>query len=182
MQRGDASDALRGPQSSAAVQDDISVELQRLGEAASGELAAWEVTLPRPDQQGRALANWLRGKVGTLTGRVEPEQLLAGWNVPVSMQDFSTRSLDAVAFWAHGRRPTILCNSSEKHQQNEAHGGATLRMSSATCSSIDTDRFPCRRWWVARWSECSKSEQMLLPPNSFTRNRRQAQNFVEIGT
>lgn len=109
-----------------AVQDDISAELQRLGEAACGELAIWETTLPRPYQQGRALADWLRGRFGTAMGRVEPEQLLSGWNVPVSMHDFSTRSLDAVAFWAHGRRPTILCNASEKHRQNEGARRATL--------------------------------------------------------
>jgi Zn-dependent peptidase ImmA (M78 family) len=109
-----------------AVRDDISVELQSIGEAACGVLATWETTLPRPYQQGRALANWLRERLGTSAGRVDPEQFLLGWNVPVSMHDFSTRSLDAVASWAHGRRPTILCNSSEKHRLNEGARRATL--------------------------------------------------------
>jgi Zn-dependent peptidase ImmA (M78 family) len=108
------------------VRGDISAELSNLGEAAFGELASLEITLSRPYQQGRALANWLRERLPAPSGRVEPEQLLSNWEVRVSMHDFSTRSLDAVAFWAHGRRPTILCNASEKHQQNEGARRATF--------------------------------------------------------
>jgi Zn-dependent peptidase ImmA (M78 family) len=105
---------------------EISKELRIHGEAAFRELASRESALPRPYQQGRALANWLRENLNNPSGRVEPEQLLLNWGVPVSMQDLATRWLDAVAVWAHGRQPMILCNSSDKHRKNEGARRATL--------------------------------------------------------
>jgi Zn-dependent peptidase ImmA (M78 family) len=104
----------------------ISESLDAISSAALGELEAREALLPRPYQQGHALAKWLRQTVGDQTRRVEPEQLLSQWNVVVDKIDFDTRALDAVAFWAHGRQPNILWNDSEKHQQNTGARRATL--------------------------------------------------------
>jgi Zn-dependent peptidase ImmA (M78 family) len=109
-----------------AVPHEISKELQFCGEVACRELASRESALPRPYQQGRALANWLRESLAAPSGRVEPEQLLSNWGVPVSMQDLATRWLDAVAVWGHGRQPMVVCNSSEKHRDNEGARRATL--------------------------------------------------------
>ena len=127
------------------MRSDISGELQGLSETVCRELASREAALPRPYQQGRALATWLRESLGDSSSRVEPELLLSNWAVPVSMYDFETRRLDAVAYRAHGRQPTILCNSSEKHRENDGARRATLRTRYATFSSIGADRSPCRR-------------------------------------
>lgn len=96
-----------------------SEELRRISSQACGYLNPLEVTLPRPYQQGRALAKWLRADLANPSGRVEPEQLLSTWAVIVDGYDFSTRYLDAVACWAHNRQPTILWNRSEKNLNNE---------------------------------------------------------------
>ncbi len=64
-----------------------------------------------PREQGMALAQWLRQKNGVADhrDRVEPETILTGLNVdlvPLSTQS----SVDAVAIWGQGLRPTILIN------------------------------------------------------------------------
>jgi Zn-dependent peptidase ImmA (M78 family) len=104
----------------------ISESLDKISRAAMQELEAREATLPRAYQQGRALGHWLRRVVVDPSGRGEPKQLLAQWNVVVDKVDFDTRAIDAVAFWAHGRQPNILWNDSEKHRENEGARRATL--------------------------------------------------------
>jgi Zn-dependent peptidase ImmA (M78 family) len=104
----------------------ISRALSKISGDALKELESFEATLRRPYQQGHALANWLRQSVADSTGRVEPEGLLSQWSVVVDKVDFDTRAIDAVAFWAHGRRPNILWNDSEKHRENEGARRATL--------------------------------------------------------
>ena len=104
----------------------ISTALNAISIAALRELESRDATLPRPYQQGHALARWLRREAADASGRVEPERLLSQWNVIVDKMDFGTHALDAVAFWAHGRQPTILWNESEKHQDNVGARRATL--------------------------------------------------------
>jgi hypothetical protein len=109
-----------------AVRIPVSSELEFISDEAIGQLAGVETSLSRPYQQGLALARWLRARTVGRDGRVEPEQLLASWHVTVDGVDFSARSLDAVAFWAHGHNPTVLWNRSDKHVNNAGARRATL--------------------------------------------------------
>ena len=104
----------------------VSQALTDISNLALAELEANEATLAKPYQQGRFLGNWLRAQVADDSGRVEPEAILSDWDVAVDKEDFGTRKLDAVAFWAHSRHPTILWNDSEKHRENKGARRATL--------------------------------------------------------
>jgi Zn-dependent peptidase ImmA (M78 family) len=104
----------------------VSPQLLVVSQSALDELQAREGNLPRPYQQGRALAKWLRILLANSDGRAEPDNLLSQWGVYVDKLDFATQQLDAVAFWAHGRQPNILWNDSDKHISNEGARRATL--------------------------------------------------------
>jgi Zn-dependent peptidase ImmA (M78 family) len=104
----------------------ISNRLTSLTEGALAQLADMENILRRPFQQGHALANWVRQQVTTSGDRVDPDALLSECGISVGSHDFSTPQLDAVAFWAHGRQPAILWNTSEKHRSNDGARRATL--------------------------------------------------------
>lgn len=106
--------------------DLVTRALEDISSAATNTLSGVEVSWSPPFQQGHALAIWLRSQLNNPTDRVEPDELLSTWSVSVRGFDFAVASLDAVAFWAHGKRPCVLWNSSEKHNRNEGARRATL--------------------------------------------------------
>jgi Zn-dependent peptidase ImmA (M78 family) len=60
------------------------------------------------------------------SGRAEPEVLLSDWGVSVGQYDFSSTSVDAIAYWAHDHSPRVLWNPHVKHTSNEGARRATL--------------------------------------------------------
>ena len=65
-----------------------------------------------PNEQGRLLAEWLRGKHGIIAkdGLVYPEAILKKWNVKLTEIDLRSQNIDALCAWGPKHGPTVLIN------------------------------------------------------------------------
>ena len=70
--------------------------------------------LKMPNEQGRLLAEWLRGKPDIIAedGLVYPEAILKKWNVKLTEIDLRSQNIDALCAWGPKHGPTVLINRS----------------------------------------------------------------------
>ncbi len=106
-------------------------ELDRLAEDASSALAASADELPY--DQGHALASWLRAclPVSPEPSRVDPLQLLEGWEVRVVELELEVPEVDAFACWGPRHGPAIFLNLSGRH--NSSAGGRNASLAHEVC-------------------------------------------------
>ena len=81
-----------------------------------------------PYAQGHELAAWLRtqpGITGT-TGRVNPDDLLRSWGVPVVEVGLGLLNIDAIGCWGPNHGPAVLLNTDRRHASNSGRRRATL--------------------------------------------------------
>ena len=81
-----------------------------------------------PYAQGHELAAWLRtqpGIAGT-TGRVNPDDLLKSWGVPVVEVGLGMLNVDAIGCWGPNHGPAVLLNTDRRHAGNSGRRRATL--------------------------------------------------------
>jgi Zn-dependent peptidase ImmA (M78 family) len=85
------------------------------------------ITKGKPWSQGYELAQWYRAKqsVTAPSGRVDPEAIISGLSVKVSVIDFGNEALDAIACWGPHYGPAVLLNSNS-HNADNAGKRATL--------------------------------------------------------
>ncbi len=81
----------------------------------------------RPFMQGYTLAGWLRGQPEIVHpgGRVDPEQILAPWSVPLMDAGLGLGDIDAIGCWGPSHGPAVLLNSDARHASS-ARRRATL--------------------------------------------------------
>ena len=65
-----------------------------------------------PSEQGRLLAEWLRGKPDIIAkdGLVYPEEILRKWNVKLTQIELRSQNIDALCAWGPKHGPTVLIN------------------------------------------------------------------------
>jgi hypothetical protein len=65
-----------------------------------------------PNEQGRLLAEWLRGKPQIIAqdGLVYPEEILKKWKVKLTKIDLRSQNIDALCTWGPKHGPTVLIN------------------------------------------------------------------------
>jgi Zn-dependent peptidase ImmA (M78 family) len=68
--------------------------------------------LKMPNEQGRLLAEWLRGKpeIVSKDGLVDPEAVLTKWNVKPREIELRSQHIDALCAWGPKHGPTVLIN------------------------------------------------------------------------
>src|SRR5208337_2201925 len=68
--------------------------------------------LKMPNEQGRLLAEWLRGKPDIIAedGLVYPEIILIKWNVKLAEIELRSQNIDALCAWGPKHGPTVLIN------------------------------------------------------------------------
>ena len=68
--------------------------------------------LKMPNEQGRLLAEWLRGKPDIIAndGLVYPESILRKWNVSLTEFKLRSQNIDALCAWGPKHGPTVLIN------------------------------------------------------------------------
>lgn len=89
---------------------------------------AESVAVEPPYAQGYELARWLRtepGITGT-SGRVNPDDLLRLWGVPVIDVALGLVNVDAIGCWGPRHGPAVLLNSDRRHASNSGRRRATL--------------------------------------------------------
>ncbi|MCY3738278.1 MAG: ImmA/IrrE family metallo-endopeptidase [Gemmatimonadaceae bacterium] len=81
-----------------------------------------------PFMQGYTLASWLRRQPEVVHrgGRVDPEQILVPWNVPLIDASFGLGDIDAIGCWGPSHGPAVLLNSDARHAASSARRRATL--------------------------------------------------------
>ncbi len=79
-----------------------------------------------PNVQGYLLASMLREYLGSLTGRVEPQDVLRAWGVSVVEFEIKDSPLDAIAIWGAQHAPTILLNPKGPRAHFETGKRSTL--------------------------------------------------------
>jgi hypothetical protein len=81
-----------------------------------------------PYTQGYELARWLRTQPGVTraNGRVNPEDLLRLWSVPVIDVGLGLVNVDALGCWGPRHGPAVLLNSDRRHAANSGRRRATL--------------------------------------------------------
>ncbi len=84
--------------------------LDDLSSEALKELEKFQLKMP--NEQGRLLAEWLRGKPDILAkdGLVYPETILKKWNVNLTEIDLRSQNIDALCAWGPKHGPTVLIN------------------------------------------------------------------------
>lgn len=82
----------------------------------------------KPYDQGYALAQLLRTELGvvSMTGRVDPGEILDAWGIPVTEFDLDCREIDAVACWGSGHGPAVFVNLQGEHARTAAGRRNTL--------------------------------------------------------
>lgn len=91
------------PSVKTAILDDLSSEAAKELEKSQLKLA---------NEQGRLLAEWLRGKPNIVArdGLVYPEAILKTWNVSVTEIELRSQNIDALCAWGPKHGPTVLIN------------------------------------------------------------------------
>ena len=81
-----------------------------------------------PFAQGHKLATWLRSELGISgdRGRVNPDEVLKSWHVPVIDVAIGLGDIDAVGCWGPKHGPAVLMNSDAQHADNAGRRRATL--------------------------------------------------------
>lgn len=79
-----------------------------------------------PYAQGYDAARWLRTKLGTPAGRVDPQGLLAQWGVRLVDFEVPSNRLDAVACWGPRHGPAVLLNRRGAHAKSVRGARSTL--------------------------------------------------------
>lgn len=81
-----------------------------------------------PFMQGYTLASWLRGEPEIVHpgGRVDPEQILGPWGVPLIDVGLGLGDIDAIGCWGPSHGPAVLLNSDARHAASPARRRATL--------------------------------------------------------
>ena len=101
-------------------------KLDGLAEHATDVLGS--VASEPPYAQGYELAAWLRTQpsiIGT-TGRVNPDDLLRVWGVPVVEVGLGLLNVDAIGCWGPQHGPAVLLNTDRRHASNSGRRRATL--------------------------------------------------------
>lgn len=101
-------------------------ELDDLAEPAAAVVGS--VADEPPYAQGHELAAWLRtlpGITGT-TGRVNPDDVLESWGVPVVEVGLGLLNVDAIGCWGPNHGPAVLLNLDRRHASNSGRRRATL--------------------------------------------------------
>lgn len=80
----------------------------------------------KPFDQGYALAVWLRGELGNVSERIEPEELLRAWRVEIKDIELETSAVDAICCWGPRHGPVIFVNGRGRHASHEAGRRSTL--------------------------------------------------------
>lgn len=101
-------------------------ELDRLAVHAT-EVAA-SVAYELPFVQGHELAGWLRTQpsITNGSGRVNPDDLLHSWGVPVVEVGLGLLNVDAIGCWGPNHGPAVLLNTDRRHASNSGRRRATL--------------------------------------------------------
>lgn len=81
-----------------------------------------------PYVQGHELAGWLRTQPGitNASGRVNPDELLQSWAVPVVEVGLGLLNVDAIGCWGPSHGPAVLLNTDRRHASNFGRKRATL--------------------------------------------------------
>ncbi|WP_420437292.1 ImmA/IrrE family metallo-endopeptidase [Candidatus Poriferisodalis sp.] len=81
-----------------------------------------------PCAQGHAIAVWLRQRPGIVrsNGRVDPEEILVLFGVPVIDVEFGLKDIDAIGCWGPRRGPAVLVNASGKSAGTRNRRRSTL--------------------------------------------------------
>ncbi len=81
-----------------------------------------------PFAQGHELAGWLRAQpsIANGSGRVNPDELLRSWGVPVVDVALGLPNVDAIGCWGPNHGPAVLLNSGRRHASNVGRKRATL--------------------------------------------------------
>lgn len=78
-------------------------------------------------QQGAALAQWTRNKLGLAPDvKADPETVLQRLGVEITKHQFGTDVIDAVGCWGRNHGPAVLVNIEGEHAQADAGRRATL--------------------------------------------------------
>ena len=81
-----------------------------------------------PFAQGYELAAWLRSgpRIAGDYGRVNPDEVLKSWHVPVIDAAIGLGDIDAIGCWGPRHGPSVLVNSDSQHASNVGRRRATL--------------------------------------------------------
>jgi len=80
-----------------------------------------------PHDQGTATAAWLRSELGVSeNGRVDPDAVLAGWDVAVVDIDLRVASINAIGCWGPRHGPVVFVNPSGRNTRHINGLRATL--------------------------------------------------------
>ena len=81
-----------------------------------------------PFAQGYELAAWLRSKLRIAgdQGRVNPDEILESWRVPVTDVAIGLGDIDAIGCWGPRHGPAVLVNTDARHADNAGRRRATL--------------------------------------------------------
>lgn len=81
-----------------------------------------------PFAQGYKLAAWLRSRLRIRgdQGRVNPEEVLKSWHVPVIDVAIGLGDIDAIGCWGPSHGPAVLVNSDARYAGNSGRRRATL--------------------------------------------------------
>ncbi len=82
----------------------------------------------RPYDQGHALATWLRERLGISRelGRLDPSELLDGWDVRVVDVRLDVPEVDAFACWGPKHGPAVFVNVTGRHRAHAGGRNASL--------------------------------------------------------
>ncbi|MCQ3805445.1 MAG: ImmA/IrrE family metallo-endopeptidase [bacterium] len=78
--------------------------------------------------QGYQLAGWLRSELGVVGDhrKVNPDEVLTSWQVPVIDVAIGVGDIDAIGCWGPSHGPAVLVNSDARHAKNVGRRRATL--------------------------------------------------------
>ena len=81
-----------------------------------------------PFVQGYELAGWLRSEPEVVRrgGRVDPDEILESWGVPLIDVGLGLGDIDAIGCWGPRHGPAVLLNSDAQHAGNSGRRRATL--------------------------------------------------------
>lgn len=81
-----------------------------------------------PFEQGYILAAWLRSKprISSSRGRVNPDEILTSWGVPVTDVPIGLGDIDAIGSWGPRHGPAVLVNSNARFAEHARRRRATL--------------------------------------------------------
>ena len=81
-----------------------------------------------PYVQGHELAGWLRAQpsIANGSGRVNPDELLRSWGVPVVEVGLGLLNVDAIGCWGPHHGPAVLLNTDRRHASSFGRKRATL--------------------------------------------------------